>query len=81
MTFDDTFFVVQIQRAFDAGLGGQVLLSQDRGSYDPAQPGGGNPKPYTYLSERFLPRLRSAGFNEAEITRLTQRNPFDAFVR
>jgi phosphotriesterase-related protein len=80
-SFDDTFFVVQIQRALDAGLGRQVLLSQDRGSYDPAQPGGGNPKPYTYLSERFLPRLRSAGLNEAEISRLTHRNPFEAFAR
>ena len=39
--FDDAFFVVQIQRALDAGLGSHVLLSQDRGSYDPAQPGGG----------------------------------------
>jgi phosphotriesterase-related protein len=79
--FDDTFFVEQIQRALDAGLGGGVLLSQDRGSFDPAQPAGGNPKPYTYLSERFLPRLRSAGLNEAEIQRLTHRNPFEAFAR
>jgi phosphotriesterase-related protein len=79
--FDDTFFVVQIQRALDAGLGSQVLLSQDRGSYDPAQPDGGNPKPYTYLSEQFLPSLRSAGLNEADISRLTHRNPFEAFAR
>ena len=28
--FDDAFFVAQIQRALDAGLGGRVLLSQDR---------------------------------------------------
>ena len=79
--FDDAFFVAQIQRALDAGLGGRVLLSQDRGSYDPAQPGGGEPRPYTYLSEQFLPRLRSAGLDEAEITRLTHRNPFEAFAR
>lgn len=79
--FDDAFFVVQIQRALDAGLGGRVLLSQDRGWYDPAQPGGGDPRPYTYLSERFLPPLRSAGLDEAEITRLTHRNPFEAFAR
>ena len=79
--FDDAFFVVQIQRALDAGLGGRVLLSQDRGWYDPAQPGGCDPRPYTYLSDRFLPRLRSAGLDEAEITRLTHRNPFEAFAR
>ncbi len=79
--FDDTFFVVQIQRALDTGLGSRLLLSQDRGWYDPALPAGGNPKPYTYLSEQFLPRLRSAGLNEAEISRLTHRNPFEAFAR
>jgi phosphotriesterase-related protein len=79
--FDDAYFVERIQRALDAGLGGRVLLSQDRGWYDPAQPGGGTPRPYTYLGERFLPRLRGAGVDEAEITRLTHRNPFEAFAR
>ena len=79
--FDDAFFVERIERALDAGLGGRLLLSQDRGQYDPAQPGGGTPRPYTYLIERFLPALRSAGLDEAEITRLTQRNPFEAFAR
>jgi phosphotriesterase-related protein len=56
-------------------------LSQDRGAYDPAQTGGGTPRPYTYLTERFLPRLRRAGLDAAEIARLTERNPFDAFAR
>ena len=79
--FDDAFFVERIQRALDAGLGGRVLLSQDRGSYDPAQPGGGEPRPYTYLSEQFVPALRGAGLDEAEITRLTHDNPFEAFAR
>jgi phosphotriesterase-related protein len=79
--FDDAFIVERVQRALDAGLGGRVLLSQDRGSYDPAQPGGGEPRPYTYLSERFLPALRTAGIDEAEVTRLTHRNPFEAFAR
>jgi phosphotriesterase-related protein len=79
--FDDAYFVERIQRALDAGLGAHVLLSQDRGSYDPAQPGGGEPRPYTYLAERFLPALRSAGLDEAEITRLTHHNPFEAFAR
>ena len=78
---DDAFFVERIKRVLDADLGGRLLLSQDRGTYDPAQPGGGTPRPYTYLSERFLPALRSAGLDEAEITRLTRHNPFDAFAR
>ena len=79
--FDDQFFVERILRVLDAGLGGRLLLSQDRGSYDPSQPGGGMPRPYTYLVDRFLPRLRAAGIEEAEVIRLTHRNPFDAFAR
>ena len=78
---DDAYFVERIEGALDAGLGGRLLLSQDRGQYDPAQPGGGTPRPYTYQSERFLPALRKAGLDEVEITRLTRHNPFEAFAR
>jgi phosphotriesterase-related protein len=79
--FADAWFVERIRRLLDAGLGGRLLLSQDRGMYDPAQPGGGAPRPYTYLSETFLPKLRSAGLDEATITQLTRTNPFRAFAR
>jgi phosphotriesterase-related protein len=78
--FDDQFFVERIERLLDAGLGDRLLLSQDRGSYDPSLRGGGTLRPYTYLPDRFLPRLQAAGFGEAEIIRLTHRNPFDAFA-
>lgn len=70
-----------IQRLLDAGLGDQLLLSHDRGWYDPALPGGGVPKPYTYLTGQFLPRLRVAGVEEGMIRQLTQVNPFRAFAR
>ena len=70
-----------ILRLLEAGLGGQLLLSHDRGWYDPALPGGGVPKPYTYLSEQFLPRLRAAGVDEQMIVQLTQANPLRAFSR
>lgn len=79
--FDDAFFVDRIRDVVDAGLAGRLLLSQDRGMYDPAQPGGGTPRPYTYLSETFLPLLRSAGLDEATIRLLTRTNPFHAFAR
>jgi phosphotriesterase-related protein len=79
--FDDAFFVERIGWVLDAGLGGRLLLSQDRGMYDPAQPGGGTPRPYTYLSETFLPRLRAAGLQDAEIDGLIRTNPFEAFAR
>ena len=77
----DDFFLEHIQRVLDAGLGHHLLLSHDRGWYDPALPGGGTPKPFTYLSETFLPKLRQAGVDEQTIRQLTHLNPFRAFAR
>lgn len=68
-------------RMLDAGLGHRLLLSMDRGWYDPALPGGGTPKPYTYLSQVFLPRLRAAGVGEEAVRELTVDNPFRAYAR
>ena len=48
------------------GSADQLLLSHDRGWFDPAQPGGGTPKPYTHLCEVFLPKLRDSGVDEAD---------------
>ncbi len=70
-----------IQRLLEAGFGDQLLLSHDRGWYDPALPHGGVPKPYTYLSEQFLPKLQANGVDEATIHMLTHTNPFGAFAR
>lgn len=78
---NDDYFLEHIQRVLDAGLGDHLLLSHDRGWYDPALPGGGTPKPFTYLSESFLPKLRQAGVGEPIIRQLTQSNPFRAFAR
>lgn len=77
----DELILERVLRMLDAGFGAQVLLSQDRGWYDPALPGGGTPKPYTYLSEVFLPKLRAAGVDEATIRLLTVENPFRAYAR
>jgi phosphotriesterase-related protein len=70
-----------ILRLLDAGLGNQLLLSHDRGWYDPALPGGGIPKAYTYLAEEFLPKLQAAGVDEKMIHQLTIHNPYHAFAR
>lgn len=78
---DDMIFIDLIHRMLDAGFANQLLLSHDRGWYDPAQPGGGVPKPYTYLAGEFLPRLRAAGVDDATIRLLTVTNPFNAFAR
>jgi phosphotriesterase-related protein len=77
----DAAFVALVQRALDAGYGDRLLLSQDRGWYDPAQPGGGTPRPFTYLSEVFLPKLSAAGVDDATIDQLMRTNPFSAFAR
>jgi phosphotriesterase-related protein len=77
----DEYYIINIQRLLEAGFGGQLLLSHDRGWYDPALPGGGTPKPYTYITEQFLPKLRAGGVDEKSIHQLTIHNPFRAFAR
>lgn len=78
---EDRVFIDLVMRALDAGLEGRLLLSQDRGWYDPAQPGGGTPKPFTYLPEVFLPKLVDAAIGDDTVDRLMHRNPFEAFAR
>jgi len=80
-SFSDAHFIDLIGRICDAGFGHRLLLSHDRGWYDPSQPDGGVPKPFTYVSEIFLPQLRAAGFDAATIRQLTHVNPFQAFAR
>jgi phosphotriesterase-related protein len=65
----------------DADEGDQILLSHDRGWYDPAQIGGGSPKPFTYLTDTFLPRLRAVKVDEQTIQQITVFNPWRAFSR
>jgi phosphotriesterase-related protein len=77
----DADFITNIERVLEAGLGDRLLLSHDRGWYDPAQPGGGKPQSYTYIVDQFLPQLRAAGTDQATIDQLTRANPFRAFAR
>jgi phosphotriesterase-related protein len=71
----------RVLKMLDAGLGDQVLLSHDRGWFDPAKPGGGQPLPFTYLTQTFLPRLKQAGLDDRTLQQLTIDNPFRAFAR
>lgn len=77
----DEHYLKLIQRILDADLAEQLLLSHDRGWYDPAQLDGGVPKPFTYLSNTFLPKLREAGVDATTIQLLTHDNPYRAFAR
>lgn len=76
---DDTY-IENIKRLLDAGYAGQILLSHDRGWYDPGTPDR-TPQPFTYISETFLPKLRNAGVTDAIIKQITHMNPFHAFAR
>lgn len=78
---DDSRFIELTQRGLDAGLRNRLLLSQDRGWYDPVQPNGGTPRPFAYLTEQFLPQLAAAGIDTTTIDRLMRENPFNAFAR
>jgi len=80
-TEPDAAVIDRILRLLEAGFGDQLLLSQDCGGYDPALPGGGDRRPYDYLSETFLPKLRAAGVDAVTIRTLTADNPFRAFAR
>lgn len=77
----DEWYVEAVQRALDAGFGERLLLSHDRGWYDPSKPGGGEVAPFTHLVDEFLPALRRAGIDEGTITQLVQHNPFQAYAR
>lgn len=68
-------------RALEAGCGDRLLLSHDRGWFDPALPMGGTPKPYTHLSMVLLPELKRRGVDDRTLMRLTHDNPFEAFAR
>ncbi len=57
---DDGIYLDHIQHALDAGLVDQLMLSQDRGWYDPAKPGGGEPKT-VHLSFRAIPAQAALG--------------------
>lgn len=70
-----------ILRALEAGLGGQLLISHDRGWFDPALPNGGVPKPYTVVSTELIPLLADRGVSQETIVQLTHHNPFKAFAR
>lgn len=79
--FDDDYYIRRIHGLLNAGLGHRVLISHDRGWYDPSRPNGGTPQPFTYINQTFIPKLVAAGIDESTITQLTQSNPFLAFAR
>lgn len=80
-TFSDRYFIDCILKLIEAGYKEKILLSHDRGWFDPSKPEGGEQKPFDYLSTVFLPALREAGLKEEDIRQLVEHNPFNAYAR
>ena len=73
--------VALVSRMRDAGLLGQVLVSQDAGWYSVGDAHGGNAaRSYETIFTQFLPALRARGFGDAEIETLLVHNPARAFA-
>jgi predicted metal-dependent phosphotriesterase family hydrolase len=53
----------------------RVLISHDAGWYHVGEADGGTYRPHDTLFTAFIPRLRTAGFTEAEIRQLVIENP------
>jgi phosphotriesterase-related protein len=77
---EDEKILKLIRGLLAAGFENNILLSQDAGWYNPGQPEGGKKRGYTSLTKKFLPKMKSAGFTEAMIEKITRENPFNAFA-
>jgi len=75
----DSTFITAIKELLAAGYGEQILLSHDAGWYQPGEQNGGTQKPYTYLIETFIPKLRNSGIDDEAIRMITETNPIRAF--
>jgi predicted metal-dependent phosphotriesterase family hydrolase len=72
--------VMLVKAVREAGMLDRVLISQDAGWYNVGEPGGGNYRGYDLLFTEFVPALRKAGFNAAQIDQLLINNPQQALA-
>jgi len=71
----DDAFVELTLRALDAGLVGQLLLSQDVCGWLVGYPNGGNDRRFAYLVTDFVPKLRAVGVSDADLHTILVENP------
>ncbi len=76
---EDSTYISAIKNLLAADYGDHILLSHDAGWYQPGSANGGTQKPFTYLIDTFIPKLRDAGVDDATIRMITQTNPVRAF--
>lgn len=74
----DDFFVSLIQRMVEKGKQKHVLISQDAGGYNAAEPRGGRPRDMCYIIDHFLPKLEREGTSEL-IRLIMKENPRRVF--
>ncbi len=58
----------------------RLLLSHDAGWFNPDKPDGSNYQPHTFIFEKLIPALKSAGITEAELNQIMVVNPARAFT-
>jgi predicted metal-dependent phosphotriesterase family hydrolase len=64
-----------VRQMKEAGLLRHVLVSHDAGWYHVGEAGGGQYRPYDTLFVTFVPALRAAGFDDADVRQLLVENP------
>lgn len=71
-----------IKKMLDGGFGDQLLISHDAGWYWVGEGERGKKKirPYTTISDKLIPALKSAGVSDAEINKVLVDNPGRAFT-
>ncbi|KAA0992334.1 phosphotriesterase family protein [Dyadobacter aurulentus] len=62
------------------GFFNQLLISHDAGWYRPGEPGGGEFRGYTTISDKVIPYLKANGLREKEVQQLMVHNPANAFT-
>ncbi len=72
--------VEQVKAMKDRGVLNRVLVSHDAGWYSVGEPRGGTFRPFTALFTDFIPALKKAGFGDADIRRILENNPREAFT-
>jgi predicted metal-dependent phosphotriesterase family hydrolase len=75
----DKMMLTQVLKLLDWGFADRILLSHDAGWYTVGEPGGGTPRPYTHLTETFIPLMRRVGIDDQTVARITVENPAQAF--
>lgn len=68
--------IVELQKA---GFLDRILLSHDAGWYSAGEPGGGEFRGYTDISDHLIPELRTQGFTDDDIRQLMELNPQKAY--